>query len=78
MAYTMDKPIYIVSQIAQHKAKAGYSDAELAAAINAFANRGWGENYIHDLLAGKIPLSQSVDDVFRKYLLMKFYEYNSS
>lgn len=76
MAFDINKMPYIIDQIRLHKKKEGYSNAQLTAQINTFANTGWGENYLHDLLAGKMPLSHNADDTFQKYLALKFYEYN--
>ncbi len=76
MGFDINKMPYILEQLRLHKKKAGFNDAQLAAQINTFAHTGWGENYIHDLLAGKMPLSHSADDTFQKYLALKFYDYN--
>ena len=71
-------PHIIFAQLAQHKSKGGYSNATLVADINSFATRNWDEGYLDDLFAGRIVASTDAVDVFTKYLLVKFYHYNSS
>jgi len=68
----------IMDQMRLHQKKIGYTDAQLVTQLNSFATRNWGENFIASLLAGKMNPTNEVAEVFEKYLLVKYYGYNSS
>jgi len=78
MAPTYQNMPYIIDQMRLAKRKSGYSDAALVANLNSFSGRGWGANYITELLAGKLRPDDEFIDVFGKYLAARFYQYNSS
>jgi len=69
---------YIIDQMRMAKKKSGYSSATLAADINSFSSRDWDGNYLDDLLAGRRSPSNDASDVFEKYLLARFFQYNSA
>jgi len=75
---TYQKMPYIIDQMRMAKRKSGYSDATLVADLNSFSSRGWAANYITALLAGTLRPSTDFIDVFTKYLLARFFQYNSS
>ena len=68
----------IIEQIRQAKEKSGYSDATLVADMNSFSSRGWAANFITGLLGAKLKPDADAIDVLEKYLLARFYQYNSS
>lgn len=69
---------YIIDQMRMAKKKSGYSDAALVADLNSFSSRNWDEAFITRLLAGTLQPNTDAVDVFEKYLLARFYQYNSS
>jgi len=78
MAPTYQNMPYIIDMMRLAKRKSGYSDAALVADLNSFSGRGWGANFITQLLAGKLQPNPDSIDVFEKYLLARFYQYCSS
>ena len=69
---------HIIDQMRMAKKNSGYSDATLIEDLNSFSSRNWGATYITRLLAGTMQPSLDAIDVFEKYLLARFFQYNSS
>ena len=68
----------IIAQLAQHKAKEGYTNASLAALLDVFGNGPWVEDHLDDLFTGRVPVTASEQIYFQRFLLDAFYTYNSS
>lgn len=69
--------VNIIEQLRKHKAKEGYSDAQLVTQLDAFGWT-WQESHISSLLEGRKHPTASEQIFFRGYLLNKFYAYNCS
>ena len=69
---------HIIDQMRMAKKNSGYSDATLVENLNSFSSRNWGEGYLATLLAGRTPPTNDAADVFEKWLLARFFQYNSS
>jgi len=67
----------IIAQLAQHKAKAGYTNAHLVISLNTFGNGPWVEDHLDDLFTGRVPVSATEEIYFQRYLLNAFYVHNS-
>ena len=68
----------IVAQMAQLKAKQGYTNAALAALLDVFGFGPWVEAHLDDLFAGRTRPTADEEMFFQRYLLNAFYVYNSS
>ena len=69
---------YIIDQMRMAKKKSGYSDSTLVTDINDFSGIGWSARYITELLEGRMAPTDQAADVFEKYLLARFFQYNAA
>jgi len=67
----------IIAQLAQHKAKAGYTNAHLVISLNTFGNGPWVEDHFDDLFTGRARPTADEEMFFQRYLLNAFYVHNS-
>lgn len=67
----------IVEQLAMHKTKQGWSNAQVATSLNAFGWNGlWIERHVVALLTGRVKVTDKEKEFFERYLLSAFYDYN--
>ena len=78
MATEYETMPYIIDMMRLAKRKSVYSDATLTANLNAFSGRNWAPTFITRLLAGTLKPNDDAIDVFKNWLLKRFYQYNSS
>lgn len=72
MAKPPGMPLDVVEMLRLHKAKEGYSNAQVADALGIFGGWTWNEGHIQLLLAGKKkPTAEEV--VYFKNYFLSFY-----